>query len=124
MIGAAQVMRSLACGASLLAFVAWGAHAEVLPVALVSVTDRVAPGGTVELVVEAEPGAVCEGNRQGHYSDAFSIHLPAHTTGPEGRAQWQWSVLSGARPIGIRRIRVTCTANGRSGGIETSFTVR
>jgi hypothetical protein len=100
------------------------AHAEGLPVALVSITARVAPGGMVALVIRTEPGSVCSGQRQGHASDAFSVPLPPHRTGADGEARWQWSVLSGNRPIGVRRVHVSCARSDRSGSLETEFDVR
>jgi hypothetical protein len=100
------------------------ARADDLLVKLVSITDRVLPGGTVVLVIETQPAAVCEGARQGHYGNEYSINLPSHTMGADGRAQWKWSVLNGSNPIGDRGVRVTCTADGKSGSLAAVFSVR
>lgn len=100
-----------------------GAQAANLPLKLVSITRPVHPGDTVALVIQTQPGAVCTGERQGHYGNEYSIKLPAKTIGADGRARWQWSVLPGNHPIGKRGVRVTCTAGAAAGTLETNFDV-
>lgn len=99
------------------------ARADDLPVTLVSITRPVHPGGTVTLIVKTSPGATCRGARQGHYGNAFAIPLAARTADAHGQAAWQWSVLNGKRPIGLRGVRVTCTVGARSGALATQFDV-
>ncbi len=99
------------------------ARADDLAVKLISVTRPVHPGGEVVLVVQTQPGATCTGARQGHFGNDYSIPLQPKSTGADGRAQWQWSVLNGKHPIGLRGVRVTCSAEGRSGALETQFDV-
>lgn len=120
----ATTVRGCAISLGVLVGMAAPAFADDLPVRLVSITDRVLPGGTVVLIVETQPGAVCKGSRQGHYGDEYSIELPAHTMGADGRARWHWSVLSGSNPIGARGVRMTCTAGGKSGSLAATFSVR
>ncbi|HTY68607.1 MAG TPA: hypothetical protein VMH36_18280 [Alphaproteobacteria bacterium] len=114
--------------AAYLGLVGWigfsaGAWADGLAIKLVSITRPVHPGETVELVVQARPGATCEGVRQGHNGDEYAIKLPAKAIGADGRAEWQWSVQPGRHPIGLRGVRVTCTAGGQKAGLETTFDV-
>src|SRR5215472_17160414 len=99
------------------------AWADGLVVKLASITRPVHPGGTVVLVIQTQSGAVCEGVRQGHNSDEYSIKLPAKATGADGHAEWQWSVLPGRHPIGVRGVRVACTAGTSTGTLETNFDV-
>ena len=107
----------------LVAAAATRAWAGALPVTLVSITQPVHPGGAVTLVIQTKPGVVCGGARQGHFGNDYSIPLQPRTTGPDGRAEWQWSVLSGRHPIGLRGVHVTCSARGQSGRLETRFDV-
>jgi hypothetical protein len=100
------------------------AMADDLKVTQVSITAPVHPGGTVELMVQTESGASCQGNRQGHYGNDYSIRLEQLKAGPDGRALWRWTVLAGNRPIGVRGVRVGCTAGGRTGTLETTFDVK
>ena len=80
--------------------------------------------GSDDLIVETQPGAVCAGERQGHYGDEYSIKLPSHTIPSDGHARWQWSVLNGNNPIGDRGVHLTCTADGKSGSLSATFSVR
>jgi hypothetical protein len=110
-------------GFAMVAGVIAPALASDLVVALASITAPVHPGGTVTLVVRTEAGAVCEGVRQGHFGNAYSIALPAQTTGADGLVRWQWRVLSGNHPVGIRGVHITCAAADRRGALDTSFDV-
>ena len=100
------------------------ALADDFPIKLVSITAPVHPGGVVTLVIQTQPGAICEGNRQGHFGNEFSIKLPSQTTGADGLAQWQWSVRNGNRPIGLRGVHVTCTGGEHNGSLDTTFNVQ
>jgi hypothetical protein len=110
-------------GFAILAGVIAPALAGDLVVALASTTSPVHPGGTVTLVIRAEAGAVCEGRRQGHFGNAYSIALPSQTAGADGLVRWQWRVLSGNHPVGIRGVHITCAAADRRGALDTSFDV-
>jgi hypothetical protein len=100
------------------------ALADDLPVKLTSITAQVHPGGVVILVVHTQAGAVCEGKRQGHFGDSYSIVLPSQSAGPDGLVHWKWSVLGGNHPIGVRGVHVSCTAADRAGSLDTSFNVQ
>ncbi len=99
-------------------------QAADLAVTQVSGPLEVRPGGTVMLVVQTEPGASCDGRRQGHYGSDYSIPLGKQTAGPDGRASWHWDVLPGHNPIGKRGIKVTCSKDGRQGSLDTDFVVK
>jgi hypothetical protein len=118
------MFRHAVAAAALLVGINAAALADGLQIALVLMTAQVAPGGTVTLVIQTEPGATCEGNRQGHFGDGFSVPLPRQRIGDDGRAQWEWSVLRGSHPIGLRRVHVTCIRNGRSGSLDTAFDIK
>ncbi len=100
------------------------AAADDLPLELVSVTAPVHPGGVVTLIIQTSPGAMCEGNRQGHYGNDYSIQLQSRTAGTDGLVRWQWSVRSGSHPIGIRGVHVTCVAGERHAALDTTFDVQ
>ena len=111
-------------GFAMVAGVIAPARASDLVVALASITAPVHPGGTVTLVVRTKAGAVCEGVRQGHFGNAYSIALPSQTAGADRLVRWHWPVLSGNHPIGVRGVRITCAAGDRRGMLDTSFEVR
>lgn len=115
---------TVVCGLGIVAGLSSTALAGDLLVQLASNTAPVHPGGTVTIVVHTEAGAVCEGMRQGHFGNAYSIRLPSQSAGPDGLIRWQWSVLSGNHPIGVRGVHVMCTAGERSGSLDTSFDVQ
>lgn len=92
-------------------------------VMVVSVTRPVHPGGTVTLVIQTRPGAICVGTRQGHYGNAYTVPLASIAAGADGRAQWQWKVLNGNHPIGLRGVHVTCTADDQRGAVDAQFDV-
>ena len=100
------------------------ARADDLLVKLASITAPVHPGGVVTLVVHTQAGAVCEGKRQGHFGNAYSVTLASQSAGPDGLVRWEWSVLSGSHPIGVRGVHVVCTAAHRTGSLDTSFDVQ
>ena len=75
------------------------------------------------LTVRTAPGATCQGSRQGHFSNDYTIVLPPVTAASDGTASWRWRVLSGRHPIGARGVRVTCAAGDRSGMLATQFSV-
>ena len=100
------------------------ALADELRVTVESITTPVHPGGVVTLVVRTQPGAVCQGNRQGHFGNGYTVALASQSVGPGGLVRWDWSVLSGSHPIGIRGVHVICAALDRSGALNTSFDVR
>ena len=100
------------------------ARADGLPIKLVSINGIVAPGETVTLVIQTSPGAACAGKRQGHFGNAYSVPLAPETTDANGKAQWLWPVLGGTHPIGLRGVRVTCTAGTQSGTLDTTFNVQ
>ncbi len=102
---------------------AMNVRADDLSVKLVSITRPVHPGGTVTLVIQTRPDAICIGTRQGHYGNDYSIKLPARTSGIDGQATWQWNVLPGNRPIGRRGVHVACEASGETSTLDTQFDV-
>jgi hypothetical protein len=111
-------------GLGIIAGLSSTALAGDLLVQLASNTAPVHPGGTVTIVVHTEAGAVCEGMRQGHFGNAYSIKLPPQPAGSDGLVRWHWSVLSGNHPIGIRGVHVMCTAGERTGSLDTTFVVQ
>ena len=117
-------LRALGCaivGAALAPSVPWAAE---LAVKQLSAPLEVEPGGTVMLVVQTEPGASCDGQRQGHYGDDYSIALGRQTAAADGHASWHWDVLPGHNPIGRRGVRIACRKDGRQGTLETDFVVK
>jgi hypothetical protein len=100
------------------------AYAADLEVRLVSITSPVPPGGTVTLVIATEPGAICTGHRQAHFSEDVPLRPPSVVAGSDGRAQWSWHVLNGQKPIGERTVRVACSQANRHGSLDTAFDVR
>ncbi len=100
------------------------AWADDLSLKVVENNSPVRPGGMVTLVVKTQPGADCEGTRQGHFSDAYSIPLAPRTADADGLARWQWAVRSGNQPIGLRGVRVWCAAGSQKASLETTFEVR
>ena len=99
------------------------AIAADLPVTLVAIANPVHPGDVVTLTIRTEPGAICEGRRQGHFGNDYSIALSEKTAGSAGTASWQWQVLSGRHPIGARGVRMTCAVGDRAGTLATQFSV-
>jgi len=108
---------------SLIATGSVSAGATDLTVTLVAIASPVHPGGVVTLTVRTAPGATCQGSRQGHFSNDYTIVLPPVTAASDGTASWRWRVLSGRHPIGARGVRVTCAAGDRSGMLATQFSV-
>ena len=102
-------------------FAVMPAHAEDLEVRLVSITSPVPPGGTVELVVAAPPGATCTGRRQPH--QGLDIPIATQVVPTDGKVRWTFQVLKGLNPVGLRSIHVTCTLDRRQGSMDTSFAV-
>ena len=97
------------------------AVAEELEVKLASITSPVHPGETVTFVVRTEPGALCEGRRQGHFGN--DIPLRAQRAGSDGLARWEWRTMSGTHPVGSRDIHVACSSNERHGTLDSAFVV-
>lgn len=94
---------------------------EGLEVKLVSITSPVHPGNKVILVVQTEPAAACEGQRQGHFGQ--KILLVSRTAGDDGLVSWNWQTLAGSHPVGNREVIVTCTTGNRKGSLKTLFDV-
>ena len=118
-----QLLRPVALVLAAL-FAPLAVRAADLAVTQLSGPLEVEPGGTVTLVVQTEPGARCEGRRQGHNGNAYSILLGQQTAGLDGRASWQWDVLPGHNPVGKRGMRVTCRKDNRQATLETEFVVK
>src|SRR6185437_4971573 len=89
---------------SLIATGSVSAGATDLTVTLVAIASPVHPGGVVTLTVRTAPGATCQGSRQGHFSNDYTIVLPPVTAASDGTASWRWRVLSGRHPIGARGV--------------------
>jgi len=116
--------KSTIAGFGILFGISAAATADDLPLKLVSVTAPVHPGGVVTLIIQTLPDAMCEGNRQGHYGNSYSIKLQSQTARADGLVRWQWSVRSGNHPIGIRGVHVTCVAGERHAAMDTTFDVQ
>jgi hypothetical protein len=120
---AARSTRSLAVLSAFAAiFIATSAHAAGLSIRLVSITSPIPPGARVTVIVATEKGATCAGEREAHAYN--KVPLRAETVGENGRAQWDWNVLPGRHPGGVRKVHIACSKGGRSGAVNTVFDVR
>lgn len=116
------MFRCFGLGLGLLLSLSTAAFPAGLKVKLVSITSPVPPGATVTLVIATEHGAVCSGQRQGHFGQ--ELGLQSSIAGSDGRAQWSWSLRSGQHPVGIRTVHVVCARGNREGSLAAAFDVR
>jgi hypothetical protein len=116
------MLRNICLGLGLLLCQSTFAYAAGLQVRLVSITSPIPPCSKVILLIATESGATCTGQRQAHrYNE---VQLQSVEVGPNGRAKWEWQVLCGNRPGGVRTVHVTCTKGDRRSSVWTSFDVR
>lgn len=93
-------------------------------VTLVSISSPVRAGDTVALTVQAEPGAICAGRRQGPDRAELVLVLPRQQARADGQASWKWGITVGNYPAGSRNVVVTCSKDELSATLETEFVVQ
>jgi hypothetical protein len=98
------------------------ALADDLQVKLVSVTSSVQVRGPIKLVVQTDPGAICDGNIHWQYKQSLdNFPLRAKTAGDDGAITWEWKAPSAAAH---GTIDITCKAGDKQGRTSVTVTVQ
>ena len=98
------------------------ALADDLQVKLVSVTSSVQVRGPIKLVVQTDPGAICDGNIHWQYKQSLdNFPLRAKTAGDDGTITWEWKAPSA---FAHGTIDITCKAGDKQGRTSVTVTVQ
>jgi cytoskeletal protein RodZ len=97
--------------------------APPLALTVMSVTSPVAPNSDASVVIQTEPGAVCNIGVFYRSGPSEAEGLEQKIAGPDGRCQWVWTVGPNTS-AGTYQIELRVDLDGRRNRLNTQFTVQ